>query len=404
MKNILKLSTILLLLIVFGSCQDKATQQNEEHNEKSGEHREDSHDEEEEETPNKVRLQLKQLDVMNIEIGATKQVNLGASLKVNGQLELPPQNMASVSAIIGGRVQSVNVIEGDYVKKGQVIATLNNPDFINMQREYLSAKNNFSYLEKDYIRKKELLKEGITSARAFQEAEAAYYNAKSNLNATKATLNLIGINVAAIDKGEISTSIPVIAPIQGYIQKIEINIGKSVNPEQEMFEIVDNEFLHLGLKVFEKDVEKIKVGQKITFTLSTRPDNIYEAEIFALGKAFDMDTRAVKVHANIIGTHEGLLTGMFVEARIATDNKTVNALPDEAFIIEKGLDYIFIQKEKKDDTIEFEKVQVNKGISDLGFTEVVFKNQIPKNTLIVTKGAYYVNAELSKGEFGEHDH
>lgn len=401
MKNILKISTLLILLFTIISCGNSDSKHTEGDDHKNEQTKDATN---EEETPNKVALKLNQLEIMGIELGNLSQLNLGASLKVNGQLELPPQNMASVSALIGGRVQSVSVVEGDFVKKGQVIATLNNPEFISMQRAYLAAKSNLTYLEKDYIRKKELEKDGITSARAFQESEAAYLNAKADLNATKATLNLIGIKVSTIDKGVIIASIPVIAPIQGYIQKIEINIGKSVAPEQEMFEIVDNNFLHLGLNVFEKDIEKLGMGQKIAFTLSTRPNKIYEAEIFALGKAFDLDTRSVKVHAKIIGTHEGLLTGMFVEARIATDSKMVDALPDEAFVNEKGLDYVFVQREKDKEDIVLEKIQVIKGVSDLGFSEVMFTNPITKNDLIVIKSAYYVNAELSKGEFGEHDH
>ena len=408
MKNILKTSAVFLMLLMLASCGNNTSQQNEkddnheEHNEKSGKHKEEGHDEEE--TTNKIALLLTQLEVMDVELGAIKQVNLGASLKVNGQLELPPQNMASVSAIIGGRVKSVAVIEGDYVKKGQVIARLNNPEFITMQREYLSAKSNISFLEKDYKRKEELLKDGIMSTKSFQQAEAEYLVAKSTLNATKSTLQLMGINVSLLDTGEIVSSVPVVAPIKGYIQNIEINIGKFVAPEQEMFEIVDNEHLHLGLKVFEKDIDKAKVGQKITFSLTTRPDKIYEAEIFALGKAFDIETRAVKVHAKMIGNYQGLLTGMFVEARIAIDNKEVNALPDEAFINEKGLDYIFIQLEKDKEDIELERIQVNKGISDLGFSEVIFLSHNPKDAIVVVKGAYYVNAELNKGEFEEHEH
>jgi len=395
MKNILKITGILIFLTIVTSCQNKASQQNDTHNEESAE---------QEEAASKVALQLKQIEVMNIELGSISQVNLGASLKVNGQLELPPQNRASVSAIIGGRVQSVAVIEGDYVKKGQVIAQLNNPEIINMQSEYLSAKSNITFLEKDFQRKKELLKDGITSQKSFQEAEANYFKGKADLNSSKATLQLMGINVAKLEQGAISSSIPVIAPINGYVQKIEINIGKSVGPEQEMFEIIDNEYLHLGLNVFEKDIDKIEVGQKITFSLTTRPDKIYEAEIFALGKAFDMDTRSVKVHANIADKKEGLLTGMFVEARIATSNKTVNAIPDEAFINEKGLDYIFIQVEKDADDVVLERIQVTRGMSDLGFSEVLFTKNQPKNLIVVTKGAYYVNSELNKGEFGEHDH
>ena len=401
MKNILKISTLLILLFTIISCGNGTSKQSEGDDHKNEQTKDATN---EEETPNKVALKLNQLEIMGIELGNLSQLNLGASLKVNGQLELPPQNMASVSALIGGRVQSVTVVEGDFVKKGQVIATLNNTEFIAMQREYLSAKSNLTYLEKDYVRKKELEKEGITSARAFQESEAAYFNAKADLNAAKATLNLLGVNTAQADKGVISASIPVVAPIQGYIQKIEINIGKSVAPEQEMFEIVDNNFLHLGLNVFEKDIEKLGMGQKIAFTLSTRPNKIYEAEIFALGKAFDLDTRSVKVHAKIIGTHEGLLTGMFVEARIATDSKMVDALPDEAFVNEKGLDYVFVQREKDKEDIVLEKIQVIKGVSDLGFSEVMFTNPITKNDLIVIKSAYYVNAELNKGEFEEHEH
>ncbi|NLP59010.1 efflux RND transporter periplasmic adaptor subunit [Lutibacter sp. B1] len=401
MKNTLKISAILLLLIVFGSCQDKTTRNNEHNENNEGNNEEESGEHEEEAST--LTLQLEQLEVMKIELGVVKQVDLGTSFKVNGQLEVPPQNMASVSAIVGGRVQSVGVIEGDYVKKGQVIAQLNNPKFITMQREYLIDKSNISYLEKDYKRKEALLKEGIVSSKSFQEVEAAYNEGKSALNASKSTLQLIGINVSELENNQIISSIPVIAPINGYVQSIAINIGKFVSPEQEMFEIVDNDHLHLGLKVFEKDIDKAKVGQKITFSLTTTPDKIYEAEIFNVGKVLDMNTRSVKVHADIIEKRHEFLAGMFVDARIVTSNKIVNALSDEAFISEKGLDYVFVQKEKTDENIEFEKIQVNRGISDLGFSEVLFIEEISPTTIIVIKGAYYLNSEMQKGEFGDDD-
>ena len=399
MKKILKISSIFLLLVTIVSCGNNTTQKNAENNQE--EHGEEA--EHDGETSNFVSLQQKQLDVMNVELGTVKKVNLGATLKVNGQLEVPPQSMASLSAIIGGRVESVSVIEGDYVKKGQVIARLNNPEFITMQREYLSARSNISFLEKDYNRKKELLKDGITSARAFQESEAAYLEGISILNTSKSTLQLIGIDVSSLDNSKIISSVPVISPIKGYIQNIEINIGKFVSPQQEMFEIVDNEHLHLGLKVFEKDIDKAKVGQKISFSLTTRPDKIYEAEIFNVGKVLEMKTRAVKVHAEIIDSREEFLAGMFVEARIVTDTKEVNALPNEAFIHQNGLDYVFIQKEAHEDILEFEKIQVNKGVSDLGYSEVVFINDLPKDVIIITRGAYYVNSEMQKSEFGDDD-
>jgi len=392
MKNLFKISAILFILILSISCGDKT--RNETATEDV---------QEESENSNFVTLNQKQLGVMNIELGKIKEVNIGNTLKVNGQLEVPPQNQASISALFGGRVKSVSVIEGDYVKKGHILARLENPEFIALQQKYLSLKGNLSFLENDYNRKKTLAADGITSKKALQRAQADYVEGKANLNAVKSTLNILNVNLKALEGGNLASSIPVVAPIKGFVQKISINIGKYVSPQQEMFDIIDNDFIHIGLNVFEKDIDKAKNGQQVTFSLTTRPEKIYEAEIFAIGKAFEMDTRSVKVHAKIIGDHQGLLPGMFVEARISTGNKKANALPNEAFVTEKGLDYIFILKEKHENTYEFEKVQVNKGGSDLGFSEVVFIKDVPADAVIVLKGAYYLNSEMQKSEFGDDD-
>lgn len=402
-KNILKFSAVAILLIFATSCgksEKSVDNSSEDEHEVHGEHG----DEGGEETANLVSLSNAQLEVMSIELGAVKEVNLGNALKVNGQLELPPQNKASVSALLGGRVKSVGVIEGDFVKKGQVIARLENPEFIALQQQYLSLKSNLSFLKNDYDRKKSLEADGITSKKALQRAEADYLEGKANLNAIKATLKMLNVNLKSIENGNLSMAIAVISPIKGYVQTVDINIGTYVSPQQQMFDIIDNDFLHLGLNVFEKDINKAKIGQEITFSLTTQTDKIYKAEIFSLGKAFEMDSRSVKVHAKIVGDHTGLLSGMFVDARILLDSKMAAALPNEAFVSEKGLDYVFIQKEKDADDVLLERVQVNKGISDLGFSEVVFVKVIPKDAVVVTKGAFYVNAELNKGEFEEHEH
>ncbi len=402
MKNIFKISTLVAILIMASSCgkAEKEASNSEDSHEVHGEHGEE---EGEEGGGNLVSLSNAQLEVMNIELGAIKEVSLSNSLKVNGQLELPPQNMATVSALLGGRVKSVLVIEGDFVKKGQVIARLENPEFIALQQRFLSLKSNLSFLENDYNRKKSLEADGITSKKALQKAEADYLEGKANLNATKSTLQILNVNLKSLENGNLVNAISVISPIKGYVQTIDINIGKYVSPQQEMFDVIDNDYLHLGLNVFEKDINKAAVGQKITFTLTTQTDKIYDAEIFSLGRAFDMNSRSVKVHAKIVGNHEGLLSGMFVDARILTDSKKTEALPNEAFVAEKGLDYVFMQTAAEDGKYEFEKIQVNKGVSDLGFSEVLFINKLDKNAIIVLKGAYYLNSEMQKSEFGDDD-
>jgi cobalt-zinc-cadmium efflux system membrane fusion protein len=402
MNKTIIMSIVFLTLFLGVSCGNNTSEHN--HEEKKRKKEITNQDVHNEEPAGILNLQFKQLEVMKIETGMVEKVTIGTSLKVNGQLELPPQKQASVSAIIDGKVNNVLVIEGDKVRKGQVLAWLSNPDLISMQRDYLLAKDKLLFLEKDYNRKKELLADGITSAKVFQKTESDYFEGKTMLRATRANLRLMGISISNLEQGKIVSSIPVVAPIKGYIQKVEVNMGKYVLSNQELFEIVDNEHLHLGLKVFEKDIDKVKLKQKVSFSLTTRPNQIYEAKIFALGRSFEMDTRAVKVHAEIIGGHQGLLTGMFVDARIILNSKDVEALPNEAFISEDGLDYVFIQKEKDAEDASFEKIQVNKGITDLGFSEVIFPEKVPKDAIFVTKGAYYINAELNKGAFEEHEH
>lgn len=399
MKNInkiFKISTAFIFIFIAMSCGN--TSKSESKSDESQETHEEG------EVSSVIGLSENQLNVMKIELGIIESINLGNTLKVNGQLELPPQRMASVSALLGGRVKSVSVIEGDFIKKGQVIAKLENPEFIALQQNYLSLKSNLSFLKKDYERKKSLAADGITSQKALQKSETDYFQGKANMNATLSTLQMLNVNLKSIENGSIVSSISIVSPIKGYVENISINIGKYVSAQEKMFDIIDNDFLHLGLNVFEKDIDKVKDGQQITFTLTTQTDKIYDAEIFAIGKSFNMDTRSVKVHAKIIGSQKGLLPGMFVEARIAKDTKKVDALPEEAFIKENGLDYIFILKEKNENNFEFERIQVNKGISDLGFFEVVLIDKIPKDVKVVTKGSYYVNAELNKGDFEEHEH
>jgi len=398
---------------------------------------EDHHEHEEAKKEDEVHLLQKQMDVMGIELGHFQEINLSTTVKSNGQLELPPRNKASLSTVMGGRVKDVFVIEGDHVKKGQTLALLEHPDFIQMQQEYTESRSKLNFLKKDYQRKKQLFQDSISSAKNFQQAEAEYQTALAKVNSLKAKLNLLSIDVSAVELGQIFSDIPIKSPISGYVRLVEVNIGTFVEPQQEMFEIVDNEHIHIDLMVYEKDISKIKEGQQVIFSLTTKSNTIYEGSIFAVGKAFENDIKAVTVHAKIENKSGHLLPGMYVDARIVTDQRKVAALPDEAIVTDAGLSYIFIQKEREkhqhndhshskdghshneekqnlpaevkhrhghDNEYIFNKIEVNTGASDIGFTEVVPAQSIPENATVVIKGAYYLLAEMKKGEEGVGHH
>ncbi len=465
--KIYTLSLFALLAVVGTSCSDhnhgegghNHAEEAESHDEHAGH---DDHDDHEEEgNKDEVHLLKKQMEVMDVQLGGFKKVNLSTTIKSNGRLELPPQNKASLSALIGGRVKSIAVKEGDPVKKGEVIAYLENPKFINLQREYFEAKSNYELLKIDYNRKSKLFEQKVTSAKEFQKVEAAFKNSEVTFKAAKATLKMLDVPMDN-NSGNILSALPVISPISGFVRLVEINIGTYVEPQTEMFEIVDNDHIHIDLMVYEKDIDKINIDQKVIFSLATHAEKVFEGRVFAVGKAFERDTKAVKVHAEITSKPDGLLPGMFVDARIVTREAiAVQAVPNDAIISESGLSYIFVRTKSEDNhdhdaheghnhaeesheghghdddheghnhaaeaddhdaheghnhgddkengehgegEYTFKKIEVNTGATDIGFTEVVPAQWIPENPEIVIQGAYYLQAEMKKGEGGHGHH
>jgi membrane fusion protein, heavy metal efflux system len=406
---------ISIILLVFGisSCENNSIIEGHEH------------DHEAHGPKGAVELTEKQLGLIDFELGDFQQMNLGKNIKCSGELELPPQNKASVSALLGGRVKSIDVIEGNFVKKGQTLAVLEHPDVIEYQEQYLDVANNISVLKSDFERKKALFNDSITSQKVFEQAESDYHSAVAKLNTLKAKLSLIGVSAEQVEKGNISSGVTIKSPIDGYVRLVEINIGKFVEPASEMFEIVDNEHIHIDLHVYEKDINAIKIGQKVLFSLASNEGVDYEAVVFAIGKAFENDTKSVRVHAEIIAKKHNLLPGMYVNARIVTDPKTRRVLPDNSIISEGEHEYIFVQTIQKEDDHEahgheehgheeegheghghnaakvgFLKIGVSTGNSELGFTEILATDTIPLNEGIVIKGAFYLHAEMKKGEAG----
>jgi cobalt-zinc-cadmium efflux system membrane fusion protein len=394
------ISTLCALLFLFTACSQVSHQHEEEN---------DHHTEKQEE----VHLVQKQMDVMDIQLGQFQHINLSTTIKSNGQLELPPQNRANLSAVMGGRVKTINVLEGDYVKEGQMLAQLEHPDFISMQQSYLDALSRLAYLKKEFERQQELHKDSISSGKVSQEAESAYLSALATTNGLKAQLELIGLRPEAAAKGNFTSAIPVRSPINGYVKEIAINIGQFVLAEQMLFEIVDNDHIHIDLMVYEKDMEKVKKGQKVIFTLAGKTDEIYEGSIFAVGKSFENQPKAMMVHAEIDNKTGHLLPGMYVDARIVTDTKKAKALPNEAIVSDGGLNYIFVLKpgsseeeheHKQEKEYVFRKIEVNTGASDIGYTEAIPVYNLPEHIQIVSKGAFYLLAEMKKGEGGHGHH
>ena len=344
-----------------------------------------------------IILTDEQIKAIGLQTGSIEKRNLKTTLKVNGKLTLPPQNQAQVSVLLGGIVKTIDVTEGQFVNRGQLLATLINSEIIQIQQDYMENKSKLNYLQQEYARQKSLQEERINATKTYQQVQTELSTAEARQQGLKEKLKLYGISAEKISSAGFKDQITILAPISGYIHHVNLTMGKFAEANSILFDIVDNRFLHLDLTVFEKDIHKIKVGQKLTFTDANDKTHIHPATIFALNKAFENNEQAIIVHAKIDEKTEAILPGMYVEARIQIDDNKAAALPDEAIVSNGDEHFIYLQTEKN----RFKQVAVTIGAMDIGYTEIIPLEEIPASAKIVTKGAYYLLSQLTKGE-GEH--
>ncbi|MCT4582056.1 MAG: efflux RND transporter periplasmic adaptor subunit [Flavobacteriales bacterium] len=383
--------------VLLSSCLENNTSPKNDHN-----HNHENHGHHEENSL--VELTEEQLKLMQIEVGVPEERYISTSIKSTGVLELPPQNKASLSAIAEGRVKSIHVTEGVAVRKGEVLALVENTTFIVLQQEYLTLKQKGEVLRQDVERKTQLQKDSIVALKVLQEVIGAYENNQIKIKALIAQMDLLGINREKVDEGKIVSHIPIKAPINGYVRVIKINMNAYVHPGDVLFEIVDNEHLHIDLMVFEKDIPFIRKGQRVTFSMAQFPNKIYEASVFAVGKALEEEQRAMRVHAELIEEYHSLLPGMYVDATIHFGSKKELAIPTDAFVEENGMFYVFIKKGNHQKGVyTFNKVAISKGKTYGGYSAVKLSEKLKVDSEIVTKGAFYLLAEQNKEAF-EHSH
>ena len=349
-----------------------------------------------------VEVRDDQAKLAKIETGTIELRSLSGMLKVNGLVTVAPQNYATVCMPMGGFVKSVALTPGKAVAKGQVLAVLENQDFIDLQQNYLESKNKLEYADADYKRHSELFKDDVYSQQNMQQVNTDLKNLKTQVRALEQKLSLIGLNPASMDADDITRSVSLVSPINGYIKAVNVSIGKYVSPSDILFEIVNSDNLLLELTMFEKDADKVSTGQRIRFFINNESEQ-HEAVIEQTAKSVQND-KSYKAYAKVNGICKNLLPGMYVNAIIESSGNRVTALPSEAIVSFDDKDYIFAFEKNKTENgkafTEYRMIEVTKGITDGGFTEVRLPEGMYHNLLkVVVKGAYnLLSAKKNAGE------
>lgn len=329
-------------------------------------------------TDNTVSLTEAQQKNAGIVVGKAEQRNISSVIKVNGQVDVPPQNLVSVSFPLGGYLKSTHLLPGMQVQKGQPIAVVEDQQYIQIQQEYLSAKTRQTYLEHEYNRQKELNTAKASSDKVYQQSEADYKDNQIKIKALAEKLRLIGINPDHLNESNISRSVNVLSPITGFVSKVNVNIGKYVNPTDVLFEIVNPNDIHLRLAIFEKDVPHISIGQKVVAYSANNPDKKYGCEIILIGRDVSTD-RSIDVHCHFKQYDKTLVPGMYMVAEVAIENKQALVVPDDAIVRYENASYIFTVANSN----QYEMVLVQTGTSESGFTQVSAETDLTSKSIVV---------------------
>ncbi|MBC7410491.1 MAG: efflux RND transporter periplasmic adaptor subunit [Arcicella sp.] len=323
-----------------------------------------------------------QMAMAKIELGKVERRSISSVIKLNGKIDVPPQNLISVSMPLGGYLKSTKLLPGMHINKGELIAIMEDQQYIQIQQDYLITKNKLEFAKAEYIRQKELNASKATSDKLFQQSEMEYKSLLITLSALDAKLKLININTQKLTENTIANNVKIYSQISGFVSKVNVNIGKYVNPTDVLFELINPSDFHLNLKVFEKDIDKLSIRQKLMAYSNNFPDKKYDCEIILISRDISLE-RTVDVHCHFEKYDKNLLPGMYMNADVEVKTNNTFSISEDAIVNFEGLDYVFVAKDK----LQFQMVKVEVGSKENGFIEVK-NNRVFLDKQIVINGAY----------------
>ena len=336
-----------------------------------------------------VRVTQAQFTENTMQLGRLEEKTFPVRVEATGMIDVPPENRAMVSSFADGYVKQTPLLIGDSVREGQFLASLENPDFVQIQQDYLDAVEQMKYLQSEYERQKTLLAENITSEKNFLKAESEYQRNRSRYNALRKKLQMLNLNPQAVENGQISSTIRLYAPISGSITEMKINKGMYVSAADELMQIINPDHLHIELDVFEKDVMKLKKGQDIRLTISEARRDTLMGEVHLVGASINEEKRTVKVHGHFKDESKlHLATGMFVQAEIITDTTRAPALPSESIVNLDETAYVLVLQSQNDSSYAFQRREVRPGPTFGGFTEISNAADFKSTDQFLVEGAF----------------
>ncbi|UFH53265.1 efflux RND transporter periplasmic adaptor subunit [Spirosoma sp. KNUC1025] len=355
--------------------------------------------------PVRISLTQAQYDVAGIQLGQPASRVMHTTLKVNGVLDVPAQNEVSVSVPVGGYIRQINLEPGMRIRKGQTLVVLENPEYIQLQQDYLDTKAKLEYADLEFARQQELSRDNVSALKVFQQTRANRQSLQAQLAGLNQRLMMLRINPATLTPDHLTRTISVPSPVSGFVTDVPVNNGRFVNPADVLVQLTDISHLHVRLSIFEKDISRIHSGQSIRFAMgadasANDAQMPHKGEIFLIGKSIAAD-RTISVLAHPDGYSSDYIPGGYVSAQVAVNTQPLLALPEAAVVSFGGKPYIYVleQKQQNPATYQFRQIEVKTGIRESGYVAVIIPDAIDlTKTPVVVQGAYSLLSKLNNSE------
>jgi cobalt-zinc-cadmium efflux system membrane fusion protein len=339
--------------------------------------------------PNEIVISQAQFEKAQMELDTLSEHVFSDFIMTTGMVNIPAEGRFDVSSYFGGNIVRFDLLVGQKVQKGQVLFTLENPQFVQMQQDYLDASSQLSYLKSDYERQKTLISENISSQKSFAKAESDYKSTLAITESLRKKLQLINIATRDLDPAKITSTANIYAPISGYIESIRVNQGTYLNPSDIALTIINKDHLHIELSVFEQDAIALAIGQQVTFYLPDNKDREFKGKIFLIGQSIN-EKRMLNIHVHLDDEKEGnlLVPGMFIEAKIAVKSKKSRALPATAVVNANEVNYVLVIIRQENDQYFLKKTKVEVGLQDSQMVEIRSEQDFAPGTRFLSKGGF----------------
>ena len=333
--------------------------------------------------PSEIVLSEAQAAKAGIQTAVPEVRELHYEVLVNGVVDVPPQNMVSVSFPMGGYLRSTKLLPGMRVRKGEVIGLMEEQSLVQLQQDYLVTAARLEFLEKEYLRQKELNVDKFNADKTLQQATAEYQSQKVMLKGYAEKLRLIGIAPERLTESGLSRQVPLFAPTNGYVSKVNVNVGKYVQPTDVLFELINPDDIHAALTIFEKDLGKVRIGQRVRIFFVDEPEKEYRGEVILVNRNVD-ENRAAIAHCHFLTQPGQLLPGMFLNARIETASERGPVVPEQAVLAFGSKNYVFVETSSR----HYRMVEVSTGARDDGYVSLAGSADAVEGRKIVVANAY----------------